>query len=160
MNQLFNIPFFIDLVVTIYAAIACFSYLMLGIIAARELQMYQKKSKTGNQEIILSSPFAPTVTVLAPAFNESLSIVDNIKGLLALKYHKLEIVVVNDGSKDDTLEKVIHEFELEKVFYPFDYEIGCKQIRGIYKSRNMALDKLLVVYRAAFLKLEKHFLNE
>lgn len=145
MGQLFYSPFAIDLAVTIYAAMACFSYLVLGFLAARELQLYKKKSETGNQNIILSSPFAPTVTVIAPAFNESLSIVENIKGLLALKYHKLEIVVVNDGSKDDTLEKVIREFDLEKVFYPFDYEIGCKPIRGVYKSRNMALDKLMVV---------------
>lgn len=148
MNQLFYTSFSVDLLVSSYAIVACLSYLILGLLAARELQMYKKKSKTGNQDIILSSPFAPAVTVIAPAFNESLSIVDNIKGLLALKYHKLEIVVVNDGSKDDTLEKLIGEFNLEKVFYPFDYEIGCKPIRGIYKSRNMALDKLLVVDKA------------
>ena len=93
----------------------------------------------------LSSPFAPTVSVIAPAYNESLSIVENIQGLLSLKYSKLKIIVVNDGSKDDTLEKVIRKFNMEKIFYPFDYEIGCQPIRGIYKSNNPALDKLLII---------------
>jgi hypothetical protein len=145
MERFFDFANSVDLLVTFYAVLACFSYLMLVVFASRELQMYKKKSETGNQNTILSSPFAPFVTVIAPAYNESLSIVENVKGLLALKYHKLEIVVVNDGSKDDTLEKVIREFDLEKVFYPFDYDVGCKQIRGVYKSRNMALDKLIVL---------------
>ncbi len=134
-----------DIFIAVYAAFACLSYLILALIAAYELRLYVNKSKTGNKHAVLSSPFAPTVTVIAPAYNESLSIVDNIRGLLSLKYNKLEIIVVNDGSKDDTLKKVIHEFNMEQVFYPFDYEIGCKPIRGIYKSKDQALDKFVLV---------------
>jgi biofilm PGA synthesis N-glycosyltransferase PgaC len=114
MEILNSISARVDILVTIYASLACFSYLMLAIIASVELNQYLKKSKTGNIEAVLSSPFSPTITVIAPAFNESLSIVDNIKGLLTLKY-------------------------------PFDYEIGCKPIRGIYKSKNPALDKIVII---------------
>jgi biofilm PGA synthesis N-glycosyltransferase PgaC len=134
-----------DFPVAVYATLACLSYLILAFIASIELRIYLNKTKTGNQEAVLSSPFSPTITVIAPAFNESMSIVENIRGLLTLKYNKLEIIVVNDGSKDDTLKKVTGEFNMEKVFYPFDYEIGCKPIRGIYKSKNKALAKLVVV---------------
>lgn len=140
-----NISTRIDVFVAAYAAIACLSYLLLAIVAAFELRQYLNKVKTINQEAVLSSPLSPTITVIAPAYNESMSIVDNIKGLLALKYNKLEIIVVNDGSKDDTLKKVVKEFDMEQVFYPFDYGIGCKPIRNIYKSRNHAWDKIVVV---------------
>ncbi|MFO8000336.1 MAG: glycosyltransferase [Marinilabilia sp.] len=141
----YQITTYLHLLVLLYAAAAGLSYLILAIIAALELNHYQKKIRTGMPAAGLSSPFAPALTVIAPAFNESLNIIDNIKGLLALKYSKLSIIVVNDGSKDDTLSKVISEFKMEKIFYPFDYEIGCQPIRGIYKSANPALDKLIVV---------------
>ena len=134
-----------EYLVAVYAVTACLSYLLLAFLASLELRTYLKKTKTGMPGAGLSSPFAPTVTVIAPAFNESISIIANIQGLLALKYSKLEIVVVNDGSSDDTLEKVLTQFNMEKIFYPFDYEIECEPIKGIYKSRNPALDKLLIV---------------
>ncbi|MGM0376353.1 MAG: glycosyltransferase family 2 protein, partial [Bacteroidota bacterium] len=135
----------LDNFVALYALVACLSYLILALVATMELRKYLHKTRTGMPEAGLSSPFAPTVSVIAPAFNESLSIVANIQGLLSLKYSKLEVIVVNDGSKDDTLAKIISKFNLEKIFYPFDYEIGCQPIRGIYKSTNPALGKLLIV---------------
>jgi len=85
------------------------------------------------------------ITVIAPAYNESLTIVENIKALLALYYPNFEIVVVNDGSKDNTLEKAIEAFDLEKVTHVVDYKISCQEIRGIYKSRKRAFNNLTVV---------------
>jgi cellulose synthase/poly-beta-1,6-N-acetylglucosamine synthase-like glycosyltransferase len=85
------------------------------------------------------------ITVIAPAYNESLSIVENIKALLTLYYPNFEIVVVNDGSKDNTLEKAIEAYDLEKVTYVVDYKIPCQEIRGIYKSRKRAFNNLTVV---------------
>ncbi|PWE00964.1 glycosyltransferase family 2 protein [Marinilabilia rubra] len=145
MEYFADIASFWKIAVAIYAGTACLSYLIFALMAGVALQQHERVSETGNLNGVLSSTFAPKVTVIAPAFNESMSIVENIRGLLTLKYNKLEIVIVNDGSKDDTLQKAIREFNLEKVYYPFDYEIDCKPIRGIYKSRNKALEKLIVV---------------
>ena len=94
---------------------------------------------------ILTSPFAPSVTVIAPAFNESASIVDNSRTLLSLYYNNLEVVIINDGSTDNSLEKMIAEYELEKVNYYFDYRLPCERIRGVYKSRNHSFQKLTVI---------------
>jgi poly-beta-1,6-N-acetyl-D-glucosamine synthase len=127
-------------------AICIFSlYLWLAIVSARELIRNHFHAKNTNYDAIISSPFAPMITVIAPAFNESLTIVENIKALLALYYPNFEIVVVNDGSKDNTLEKAIDAFDLEKVTYVVDYKIPCQEIRGIYKSRKRAFNNLTVV---------------
>jgi glycosyltransferase involved in cell wall biosynthesis len=101
-----------------------------------ELRKHYFAGKIANYDAILSSPYAPPVTVIAPAYNESVTIVENIRALLSLYYPTFEIVIVNDGSKDDTLEKVIAAFELEKVPYVIDYKIRCNKIRGIISRRN------------------------
>lgn len=65
--------------------------------------------------MIIKSNNALGVSIVAPAFNEGLTIISNVKSLLSQEYPKFEVVIVNDGSTDDTLEKLISEFELIKV---------------------------------------------
>jgi poly-beta-1,6-N-acetyl-D-glucosamine synthase len=96
-------------------------------------------------DAILSSPFAPTISVIAPAYNESVTIVENVKALLALYYPNFEIVIINDGSKDNTLEKVISAFDLELVPYVVDYKIPCAEIIGIYKSKKKSFNNLTII---------------
>ncbi len=135
----------IDWLFMLYAiSIFCF-YTWLAIVSAKELMKNINESKTTNYDALLSSPFAPLISVLAPAYNESLTIVENIKALLGLYYPSFEIIVINDGSKDNTLEKTIEAFELEKVAYAIDYKIPCNEIRGIYKSKIKAYSNLTVV---------------
>lgn len=120
-------------------------YFWLAIVSARELIKNINEAKTANYDSLLSSPFAPMISVLAPAYNESLTIVENIKALLGMHYPSFEIIVINDGSKDDTLEKTIDAFELEKVSYVIDYKIPCNEILGIYKSRKKAYSNLTII---------------
>jgi cellulose synthase/poly-beta-1,6-N-acetylglucosamine synthase-like glycosyltransferase len=83
--------------------------------------------------------------VIAPAYNESRTIVDNIRTLLSLYYSNYEVVVINDGSSDDTLDKIIEAYDLEKVNYYFDYRLPCERIRGVYKSKNRSFKRLTVI---------------
>jgi biofilm PGA synthesis N-glycosyltransferase PgaC len=129
----------------IYAICVFGLYLWLAIVSARELIKNHFHARNTNYDAIISSPFAPMITVIAPAYNESLSIVENIKALLTLYYPNFEIVVVNDGSKDNTLEKAIAAYDLVKVTYVVDYKIPCQEIRGVYKSRKRAFNNLTVV---------------
>ncbi|HET6557331.1 MAG TPA: glycosyltransferase family 2 protein, partial [Prolixibacteraceae bacterium] len=131
--------------IILFYAICIFSiYLVLAIISAFELRRKYYLGKVANYDAILSSPFAPSISVVAPAYNESLTIVENIKALLALYYPNYEIVVINDGSKDETLEKVIAAFDLEMVPYVVDYKIPCAEIRGVYKSRKKSFNNLTI----------------
>jgi poly-beta-1,6-N-acetyl-D-glucosamine synthase len=130
----------------LFYAISIFGiYLWLAIISAKELRRNIKTAKITKYDAIISSPFAPIISVIAPAYNESLTIVENIKALRSLYYPSFEIIVVNDGSKDNTLEKAIEAFDLEKVSYVIDYKIPCQEILGIYKSRKKAFGNLTII---------------
>ena len=81
------------------------------------------------------SGYEPPVTMLVPAYNEEATIAASVQSMLQLDYPELEIVVVNDGSKDGTLEALKREFDL--IPYPEAYwrRLEVKPIRGIYRSR-------------------------
>lgn len=76
----------------------------------------------------------PPIAILAPAFNEEVTIVESVNSLLALHYPDVEVIVINDGSSDDTLQQVISQFGLEPVDRYFDRTVAHAPIRGLYAS--------------------------
>ncbi len=140
--------FFVLNAVFIITVLIFSTYLMLTIFSAISLRKYLRKNSYVDYNSIVSSPLAPSLSVIAPAFNESHTIIDNIRTLLSLYYNNYEVVVVNDGSTDDSLEKIIEHYQLEKVNYYFDYRLPCKRIRGVYKSENRSFKKLTVIDKA------------
>lgn len=139
------LKFFVLHLVFIITALIFTTYLFLTIFSAVFLRKYLRKNSYVDYNCIISSPIAPTISVIAPAFNESQTIIDNVRTLLSLYYNNYEVIVVNDGSKDDSMEKLIESYELEKVNYYFDYRLPCNRIRGVYKSKNRSFKKLTVI---------------
>jgi poly-beta-1,6-N-acetyl-D-glucosamine synthase len=121
------------------------SYLLLGIFSAAALRKYLRKNSYINYNTLVLSPLVPRISIIAPAFNESKSIIDNIRTLLSLYYNNFEVIIVNDGSTDDTFQKIVQAFELVKVNYYFDYRIPCERIKGVYKSDNPSYNRLTVI---------------
>lgn len=149
MGRTFDIlMWFVLNAVFIITALIFTTYLVLTVFSAVTLRKYLRKNSYVDYNSIVASPLAPSLSVIAPAFNESETIIDNIRTLLSLYYNNYEVVIVNDGSKDDSLEKIIAAYELEKVNYYFDYRLPCKRIRGVYKSRNRSFKKLTVIDKA------------
>lgn len=89
------------------------------------------------------APSAPPISLIAPAYNESAGVVDSTRSLLALRYPHSEVIVVNDGSRDDTLEKLIRQFDLRPSGRAYEATITHKPVRQIYQSRTY--DNLIVV---------------
>lgn len=146
MEGLFNTLKFLMLhSVFIITALIFGTYLLLTIFSAISLRKYLRKNSYVDYNSIVSSPLAPSLSVIAPAFNENQTIEDNIRTLLSLYYNNFEVVVVNDGSTDNSMELMIETYDLEKVNYFFDYRLPCKRIRGVYKSRNRSFKKLTVI---------------
>lgn len=129
----------------LYAIVISSSYFLLSIYSAREMVYYMRKNKFVEIRELLSSPLAPGVSIIAPAYNESMTIVENIRSLLSLYYQNYELIIINDGSSDDTLKKIIEAYNLVEVPFAYDEKLKCKPMRGFYKSTNKAFSKLLVV---------------
>lgn len=125
---------------------AIVSYIILAIISAFETVDYMKKNSFVNYKEILSSSISPSVSIIAPAYNETLNIVENVRSLLSNHYVNYDVIIVNDGSKDDSLEKLIKAYDLIRVEYLINDQIPTKPLRaGVFKSTNPAFEKLVVV---------------
>ncbi|HDZ41752.1 MAG TPA: glycosyltransferase family 2 protein [Bacteroidetes bacterium] len=121
------------------------SYLLLGIFSALRLRKYLRKNSFVNYNSLVSTPLSPRVSVIAPAYNESQTIIDNVRTLLSLYYNNFEVIIVNDGSTDDTFKKIKDAYKLVKVNYYFDYRIPCERIRGVYRSEDPSFNRLTVI---------------
>jgi cellulose synthase/poly-beta-1,6-N-acetylglucosamine synthase-like glycosyltransferase len=139
------IEFIINDFVFLLTVLLFAAYILLGLVSAIALRRYLRKNSYVDYNTILLAPLTPSVSIIAPAFNEEKTIVDNIRALLSLYYNNFEVIVVNDGSKDKTFQKIAEAYNLEKVNYFFDYRLPCKRIRGVYKSKNRSFKRLTVI---------------
>ena len=120
-------------------------YIFSSIFSLIELRDYKRKYNFKNEVGLLQSAHMPKISVLAPAYNEEANVIENVKSLLTLDYPSFEIMVINDGSTDDTLKKLIHNFDLyldEAIHFK---HVPSNNIKGIYKSRNKAYKNLKIV---------------
>lgn len=107
---------------------------VLFFLALKGIKRYRSKLQNWPYYQMMSSVYVPPVSIIVPCFNEEKTIVDNIESLLNIEYSKFEIVVINDGSIDDTLGTLIKSFDLKKIDSPYKKEIPTKEVRGIYLS--------------------------
>jgi cellulose synthase/poly-beta-1,6-N-acetylglucosamine synthase-like glycosyltransferase len=118
-----------------YFAIVNGTYLVFTVIAWRSLSNYLRGRTYSAVEEAFNSPFTPGITVILPAFNEAAGIVESVYSLLALRYPSYEVVVVNDGSTDDTLERLTAAFDLVPAHRAVRTAIPTQPIRATYVSR-------------------------
>ncbi|MEQ8534793.1 MAG: glycosyltransferase family 2 protein, partial [Imperialibacter sp.] len=114
----------------VYAVAIFSSYLILALISYFEMRRYMTKNSFADYKMILSSPLAPSISLVAPAYNEGLTIIENVKSLMSIEYNNYDIIIVNDGSKDDSLEKMQQAFDLKKVDFLIDRTLPCNDIRA------------------------------
>jgi cellulose synthase/poly-beta-1,6-N-acetylglucosamine synthase-like glycosyltransferase len=123
--------------------LACnLAYLTMLIIALKTSAMHQRRLESHRLNWIKESPMVPPITLLAPAHNEESSIRVAARNLLELDYPQLEVIIINDGSEDRTLEELREEFHLRPVRAVYVPEAHSAPVRGLYRS---AVDARLVV---------------
>jgi len=130
----------------IYTISVITSYIILAVVSSFETIEYFRKNSFVNYKEIVSSSISPSISIIAPAYNESLNIIENVRSLLSNHYANYDVIIVNDGSKDDSLEKLIKAYDLVCVDYLINEQIETKPLReGIFKSTNPAFEKLIIV---------------
>ena len=110
------------------------AYLLMLIVAVRTSAAHQRRLESHRLNWIKETPLAPPVTLIAPAHNEENSIRVAVRNLLELDYPQLEVIVVNDGSEDRTLEEMREEFHLRLVRSVYVASAKCAPVRGLYRS--------------------------
>jgi cellulose synthase/poly-beta-1,6-N-acetylglucosamine synthase-like glycosyltransferase len=78
---------------------------LIGAFSISETRSYLHKNSFTDYRLLASSTETPSMSILAPAYNEGANIIENVRSLLSLHYNNLEVIIINDGSKDDSLEK-------------------------------------------------------
>lgn len=136
---------YLEHLVFIYGCCMLCIYAILAYLSFRNVRRFKKRSEYVDYTKLLSSPLLPGISVIAPAFNEGLSIIMNVRSLLTLNYPEFEVIIVNDGSTDDTLEQLIREFEMTEVEYAYDEKIVTQPMKRIFKSVNPIHSRLLVI---------------
>jgi cellulose synthase/poly-beta-1,6-N-acetylglucosamine synthase-like glycosyltransferase len=122
-------------------------YLTLLIVALFTSAAHQRRILSVRLERTKLSPLMPPISLIAPAHNEEKSVVEAVESFLSLNYPELEIIVVNDGSTDDTLAKLQQRFELVATDLLYLKELPCRPVHNVYMSRTEP--RLLVVDKEA-----------
>lgn len=131
--------------VVVYFIGVSLTYTILLLISVQEILRQIRHNRFSDFRLTVQSELTPPVSILAPAFNEGPTIIQSVRSLLKLNYGKYETVVINDGSKDDTLNQLVDHFKMYRSRLAYKPRIRTKPVRAIYKSRLPEYRSLVVV---------------
>lgn len=123
------IAVYMVIVIVFYSVILVFSIFQLR----REYQLDRDQAFEDYMDEIYTKP----VSIIVPAYNEEAGIIQSVRSLLSINYPIFEIIVINDGSKDSTLNKVIEHYEMKEINRVVRKQVKTKPIRGIYQSSRL-----------------------
>ncbi len=126
----------------------CYALFMLlqVLISRKERIKYFKKTRNIRHKPLITSDLAPSIDVLMPCYNEGKNIFQSVRAVMSSKYPNYKVIIINDGSKDNSLELLIESFHLVKTtMKETNPSVVSAEIRGTYKSTDATLNNLLVV---------------
>lgn len=134
-----------DHIALLYFVFLNSAYAVLLLLSIPELWKHWRLAADEHLQRLLATEALPPLSLLVPAHNEEVTVSSSLLSFLTLEYPHLEVVVVNDGSKDDTMEVLLREFDLYQVPPAFTVAVPTKPVRAYYRSRRhsrlLVLDK-------------------
>lgn len=124
----------IEIIFVLY--LAGYSTFLFASVIVGSNQLFADIKKRQLHNAIHHEYYVP-ISVIVPAYNEEVTIVQTVRSLLKLDYRTYEIVVVNDGSKDGTADLLIKTFNLQPVQRPIRRQVPCKNVVSVYESTDI-----------------------
>lgn len=118
-------------------------YLFILLVSVRGARQQKLLWECKDASLLYMNQLLPSVSIIAPAYNEASNIIESVNSLLNQRYPDFELIVVNDGSKDETLNSLIQYFNLEKRDRIVRKRLNTRPLRGIYTNKN--IPNLIVV---------------
>lgn len=144
MGEIINTVFqIITSVILVYFFALNSIYIILILLSIIGINHYRNKTAFVSFKELFHLPLIKPISIIAPVYNEENSVIESTLSLLSLEYPQYEIIVVNDGSKDDTLKKLISTFDLKITNRIYRKVIDTKTIKNIYTSPTIS--KLVVI---------------
>ena len=109
------------------------SFLFLSVTVG-SASLYGSKRRGQLKNELDGSHYVP-VTIVVPAHNESVTIESSVRSLTLLDYRSYEIIVVDDGSTDDTSQILVDAFQMIRVNRPIRRQLPCQPTEAIYETR-------------------------
>lgn len=128
-----------------YSLLLLTFYIFIGVYSIAEIRKHLRINYFTDFRVLAASDQLPGISIVAPAYNEAANIVENVRSMLSIHYNKLELIIINDGSKDDSLQRLIKAYDLYKINIFINEQIPTKKVRGVYKSNNPVFHRLVIV---------------
>lgn len=120
------------------------TYLFLSVlVGAWRLYQHDRMAQIRNE---LRHDYYVPISVLVPAYNEEVTIVDSVRSLMELNYRLYEIIVIDDGSKDETAARLIEAFSMRRVERPVHLRLKCRPLKAVYEAPGTKV-KLTLVHK-------------
>lgn len=124
----------LELAIFLTAILINTTYTLFSVMSLADILGRKRNMTDSVLEKTLNSSYFRPITLVVPAYNESATIVSSLKSQLNIDYAEFEIIVVNDGSKDNTMEVLINEFELIEIHKPIQIVLKHQEIKKFYIS--------------------------
>lgn len=137
MEVLKGVLLFFDAIIFLYFGLYCAVNLTLLLISFFSVRRDLERAQLGVGEAIDRSQrdaFSPLLSLIVPAYNEEVTIVESVRSLLRLEYPAYEVIMVNDGSKDRTVEVLKGAFQLVRNDVDYHDLLGAQPVRGLYRA--------------------------
>ncbi|HZR81666.1 MAG TPA: glycosyltransferase [Candidatus Binatia bacterium] len=129
-----HVLFAVEHIVLAYFFVLNATYLAFTVVSFYDLRRYRHRVWRGDLRALLSDSSYLPVSILVPAHNERETVVANVQCLLTATYPEFEVIVINDGSSDDTMDVLKRAFELVEMPPATRVSIATKPVRALYRS--------------------------
>lgn len=125
----------LGIVIIIYMVLIILFYILMMAIAYNTLARRKRLDHDWLEDELQMNLFTKPVSILVPAYNEALGIIESMHSLITLRYPETEIIVIDDGSKDRTSEVVIDAFRMERTDRMRQGALATEKVLGVYQSK-------------------------